>query len=612
MNSCQQNDESSINFILFVFSGVLSVVLVVGDTWCAVTDPLRYHSRISYLKSWCLIGTVWIISILFSATSAFRSKWCIVELESNEEEHMYSSKTASLTGSNDSILIANIYALVFSCVYFTLIILIPFAVVCIMYWKIFSEARQSGLRMRRNGSSPLLQSSLNLHNTGMNATSLTENQRYPSLFDVSGADAITMKIDSKQYAIEDGQLKSIEKRKLSTPTVATHQYRRYLDIPENEEQTQSDFIQRERTKSEKSLNGFKPKLSQFRRNFSARHLVDQPSDVYQASTLFSKSCNLSRILTGEMRQVHSSPNLQKLSNLDLLQKMSYSVNDRSTTSINQASQQPQNSPRALSYMISIRHRLSNASSIFKYREESRAARIGIVVVAMFMISYLPYGLMILLQGRITFIPNASLCSILVLLIANISSPFIFAYRNRRIRRAVCRLFGVDTKPNSYLQKQRMQLKNSQSTNGNAKHVRIHRNLSASNFSLNMLPYKLAASSMLPIQSAKIDENALSYSNGSVLVPIDDVEIESNENTISCINSIDGIENRAKKVISNDVNNNRAANQLDNEDSTKVHKEKMSIFQRMRSNVSRKSVSCDDNEIVDQTIESKHNTEDNVV
>lgn len=106
-------------------------------------------------------------------------------------------------------------------------------------------------------------------------------------------------------------------------------------------------------------------------------------------------------------------------------------------------------------MTSIRHRLSNASSIFKYREESRAARISILVVIMFLFSYFPYGLLVLLQGRATFYANSSCLGVLFLLIANISSPFIFAYRNRRVRRGVCRLFGVDTKTNERLQKQRL-------------------------------------------------------------------------------------------------------------------------------------------------------------
>jgi len=47
--------------------GALAVLLVVGDTWCAVTDPLRYHSRISGVKTWIFIALTWVVGILFGA-----------------------------------------------------------------------------------------------------------------------------------------------------------------------------------------------------------------------------------------------------------------------------------------------------------------------------------------------------------------------------------------------------------------------------------------------------------------------------------------------------------------------------------------------------------------
>lgn len=446
-----------------------------------------------------------------------------------------------------------------------------------MYWMIFSEARQSGQRMRRNGSSPLLQSSLNLNSSSVTPIPIPINdtQRYPSLFDVSTGDAITMKIDANP-----------QRRKSITPPVATHQYRRYLDLPD------AQFIDNDQMRSDKCLNAPKqPKMCQLQRNFSARQLVD-----CQTPTFLSKSCNIGRMLTNEMRQVHSSPNLQRLANFDMLHKYPYCLNDRSTSNISQtSSQQQQTPPKALSYMISIRHRLSNASSIFKYREESRAARIGIVVVVIFLISYIPYGLSLLLQGRVTFIGNASVCHIVFLLIANIALPFVFAYRNRRVRRGVCRLFGVDTKSNSYLQKQRMQLRGqvngaAAANNGHAKRVRIHRNLSASNFSLNMLPYKLAAQSMLPIQTmAKVDEISVttlptSYaSSGSVLVPIDDVEFEGTD-TIAPLNA----PNSHRSVTAGDdgvrdINNNNTTTAT-----PKLHKDTLSLFQLIRGNPLRKS------------------------
>lgn len=528
---------------------MLSVLLVVGDTWCAVTDPLRYHSKISYLKSWLLISSVWIFGILFTALSALRTTWCVIEMEDIDNSN---TPTKLLKGFMSSSGLDNIYAMAFSFVFFIIIILIPFFLTCFMYWNIFSEARQSSQRMRRNGSSPLLQSSLNLQNSSANTISLNESQRYPSLFDVSTVDALTMKIDDKRPAIDECKSTEQHKKHSDQPT-GIHQYRKFLDIPIIEEQT-SHATKQERTKSERSLTNLKPtSISQIRCNISKRQLdsFDNPYDAYQIPTHLVKNPNFGRMVTGTIRQVQSSPNLQKLSSSDLLHKIPISLNNRSTASINQTAQQASNSPRALSYMISIRHRLSNASSIFKYREESRAARIGFLVVAMFVLSYLPYGLLILCQGRVTFIPNASLCSIICLLIANMSSPFIFAYRNRRVRRGICRLFGIELKSN-HLHKQRLRLRNSQAIGGNSnKHVRIHHNLSASNYSLNILPYKIPSHSMLSLKQC---EQYLSASNtGSVLVPIDDVETNINDCTTQIKEPNETIKNGTQTI--SDINNN---------------------------------------------------------
>lgn len=443
-------------FFLYCFiAGGLSVLLVVGDTWCAVTDPLRYHSRISYAKSWLLIASVWIVGILVALASSLRGDCSLRIIDSvyfiNED-------------------IDSIYDLIYSCIFFMLIIVVPICTVCVMYWKIFSEARQSGMRMRRNGSSPLLQSSLNLSQTQMacHESALCESNRCPSLSDI---DVLTMKID------ETNKLNAMK----SNQMVGTHQYRRFLDIPKTKKCSSDD---------EKSPT-LKNKLAYFKSS--------------------NNSAATTEMTNGQMRQVHSSPNLQKLTNLDGVQKITCCSVNHSASNINNPVQQHQEqqqqsttqaSPKALSYMISIRHRLSNASSIFKYREESRTARISTLVVVMFLLSFFPFGLLVLMQSRIFFVANASLLSILFLLIGNVTSPFIFAYRNRRIRRGICRLFGVDAKPNNYLQKQRMQLRNEMATNAsaqNAKQVRIHRNLSASNFSLNLMPYKIGGSAnMLPM------------------------------------------------------------------------------------------------------------------
>lgn len=379
----------------------MSVLLVVGDTWCAVTDPLRYHTRVSELKAWIFIAATWFISILFGIASAFRNEIFSHNVGTTMTNF---SETSAHLNNIDRQFNDNLFNLIFSCIYFIVIILVPIGLVCGMYWKIFTEARQNGLRMRQNGSSPLLQSALNLA-----AASAVVHQNCAPSNSIVSSTGLTMKID-----------KNIHTAKSTTPPTNT---RRYLEIPKVNS----------KDKNQNVLMTFVEPLrtdQQIRRNVSARHLMllEQQSE------------------TTSLRHVHSTPNLLK--------------SQEQQSNHNTVPPTVHIPPKALGYMTSIRHRLSNASSIFKYREESRAARISILVVIMFLVSYFPYGMLILLQERAIFIDNSSLLPVCFVVIANLSSPFIFAYRNKRVRRGVCRLFGIDAKTNERLQKHRKTLRQS--------------------------------------------------------------------------------------------------------------------------------------------------------
>lgn len=504
--------------ILFI-SGGLSVMLVVGDTWCAITDPLRYHSRVSGLKSWILIATTWLVSIIFCIASALRRDCRLITSEitttlrkinwgsiADESESSLmippSSTSVSVRMTGDSFDFNDTYDLCYSCTFFVVIILAPICLVCAMYWKIFSEARQNSLRMRQNGSSPLLQSALNLVTVSAQLTKQAPHERSCSIIgeeDSNNADSlnssnlnvihITLRRNSMiADASPTHSIKVHEKNMQQNPTklhASTYKIntlgrqRRYLEIPKiNEFHSRQPFFRRDYTNDTDCVYKYRA------------HSVFETSALYCPSKV--GTCN-------ELRQVHSTPDLQEtnselvlLSNANQISlKLPVKKENHSTGSIENhgdtmasiATRRPSicEPPKALSYMNSIRHRLSNASSIFKYREESRAARISILVVIMFLFSYFPYGLLVMLQGRVTFYANSSCLAVLFLLIANISSPFIFAYRNRRVRRGVCRLFGVDAKTNERLQKQRIIMHSSLRTNScrerkrKTKFVRINRN-----------------------------------------------------------------------------------------------------------------------------------------
>lgn len=467
-------------FSFYSLPGGLSVVLVVGDTWCAVTDPLRYHSRISGLKSWIMITSTWFISILFCIASAFRSdcRLITIKITSTLQNAYWRQTSAAVTDqqyiesaeetSHETIEFNEMYNLIYSCTFFVVIILLPICLVCAMYWKIFSEARQNGLRMRQNGSSPLLQSALNLATV-------------PSLPMDTGCSVIGEEDDDEDGCIVSTLLPAMRRNSIASPhhvsinlnytkpilikmhaptgKVSRHVYqqhhRRYLEIPKFVNDIPQYVTATSMTlENDRNHNSLSSTESMPAKSFNGHNLME--FDRFPA-------LSTQRAANGKLRQVHSTPDLQKSANSALLAARETSADHNkkihSTGSIHTTFPvQPPSictPPKALSYMTSIRHRLSNASSIFKYREESRAARISILVVIMFLFSYFPYGLLVLLHGRVTFIANSSFLGVLFLLIASTSSPFIFAYRNRRVRRGVCRLFGVDSKTNERLQKQRI-------------------------------------------------------------------------------------------------------------------------------------------------------------
>lgn len=406
--------------------GALSVLLVVGDTWCAVTDPLRYHSRISGVKAWVLIALTWALGILFGVMSAFRGlNFETATLIGKQKRYALSEQIEIFSVTSNTI-----FSMIFACIYFIVIILLPFGFVCGMYWRIFSEARENGLRMRQNGSSPLLQSALNLSHGHHHTNSLCVQRN--SISGASTTGGLQMQIDHKRNRRDStvtiaASAEKPQRRTSSTPPPSLP------PLAEPDELSAADRNQNNILLTLSTASG------EIKRNYSVRQLPllgRSSQDLIAADRLHG------------IRQVHSSPNLHKYTTMQHSSLTGIDATSPLRHIPHQALQIPtiHASPKALSYMTSIRHRLSNASSLFKYREESRAARISILVVIMFLVSYLPYGFLVLLQEKvIKDFPHSTQLAIFMILLANLSSPFIFAYRNKRVRRGVKRLFGLDAR-----------------------------------------------------------------------------------------------------------------------------------------------------------------------
>lgn len=424
-NIMERYQSCSLDFVVAV--SVLSMLLVVMDTFIAVTDPLRYHSRISDLKAWILIGLCWIIGISVGIASALQSS---AELLSNEN--------ISSGGC--------VYNTMFLLTYFLSIILTPFLLVILMYWRIFTEARESGQRMRQNGSSPLLQSALNLATSATSGHQQQQQQQNsqnlqnhspllpspqclllvtsPSLTSCkqiqqqqlqqsalnkqktsdnnilsstntsnngksvttppSTTDGLTMRIDKQDYYGVNNNLNqhdnyhqlpfSSETKTflLSSPPIlgALNETEKCLnemnsndddDDDENEKLTKQS---RQHQNILLTLTTACEAAATVKRNQSEKHLLTEDSS-------FFTSHDELKLL--ELRQVRSSPNLQLNTSFEHHERRM--IQPQETLELPQSVQA---SPKALRYMNSLRHRLSNASSLFKYREEGRAARISIL------------------------------------------------------------------------------------------------------------------------------------------------------------------------------------------------------------------------------------------
>uniref|UniRef100_A0A1B0GEZ7 G-protein coupled receptors family 1 profile domain-containing protein n=1 Tax=Glossina morsitans morsitans TaxID=37546 RepID=A0A1B0GEZ7_GLOMM len=435
--------------------GAMGVLLVVGDTWCAITDPLRYHSRISGLKSWILIALTWLMGLVFGALSAFRE----IDFESDtvvNKHKRFIMETAtffSLSSTN------NIFSMIFSCLYFVIIILLPFGFVCGMYWRIFSEARGNGLRMRQNGSSPLLQSALNLTHAHQAVT-----QQYTNSL------CMHRNSISSNSSHGGGLQMQIDLPKRTSPACHRRDSAAKVLLPPISDDGQSD--ENDALSDGKPSNEQRPQhiiltlqtaSGEIKRNYSARQLelLDTTSQDF---------CD-NHHLPG-IRQVHSSPNLQR------------------TGTLPQLDEEEIYSPHLLG-----RHLPQNLPS-------SRAARISILVVIMFLVSYLPYGFLVLLQSRV---PSAnfeasSQLAIFMILLANMSSPFIFAYRNKRVRRGVKRFMHLE----GVCGEKQMQRQNSNSCRSNNTH-KYNTNLKRNSSKIST--YSTTSARFLTPQSSVISNGA---------------------------------------------------------------------------------------------------------
>ncbi|XP_023289298.1 uncharacterized protein LOC105696617 [Orussus abietinus] len=185
---------------LVTTSSVLSVLLIAVDQYFAVVDPLRYRTRIDKLKCGVLIGSIWVIALIFGFLAGLnphpRSLWlscsaendsiAIDDVQTRIDVFRRSNWTAGTVFEEPHLKFQNIskfpgedlleefpvlgdeprpswweylsYGLVYTLSYGLLVYLVPFAGVCWTYVRIYSAARRNSERTRRTGSRPILSS----------------------------------------------------------------------------------------------------------------------------------------------------------------------------------------------------------------------------------------------------------------------------------------------------------------------------------------------------------------------------------------------------------------------------------------------------------------------
>lgn len=134
-------------------------------------------------------------------------------------------------------------------------------------------------------------------------------------------------------------------------------------------------------------------------------------------------------------KVHSAPEFSSLG-----QEKSFVIGDDKNRKVSRTP----SDRSSHSFISNLKHKISNAS-VFKYREETRAAKISIIVIFLVLVCYLPYGITLVLCSKCIEVNTSQIfnyLSLILLVFSNIISPFLFGYRNKRVKREICKMFNL--------------------------------------------------------------------------------------------------------------------------------------------------------------------------
>ncbi|XP_058799355.1 alpha-2B adrenergic receptor [Phymastichus coffea] len=467
---------------LVTTSSILSVLLIGIDQYLAVVDPLRYRTRIDKLKCGLLILAVWLIALTFGSLASFnpqpRGLWklCspgtldetqsrdstnVVEYQDKIREPINESAEAAFPASHagepDSAAIKVSYGMVYALLYAVLGYLVPFATMCWIYVSIYMAARHNSERTRRTGSRPVLTSgsfSEESGHRGPDSPSLEDVRRIPKISSLSSIDEnseatpsqaeppVIFTVGSQDHpakvpsdrqpvaaAVADhcsgNGAASDESRKNSQDLTyeemmlgCKHPYEyedddlvRSSDEEEEEEEEEEEQQQQQQQQQHRDHHEFEPLSSGDR---PAQGSVSVNFDLAESehSRMLGTPAQPPPIVTitppGQKPAVPRAPSSKTTHN----------------------------------YIHNLKHRISNGS-LFKYREETRAARISALVIVMGLICWTPYVYALLwrnLQSQTARSDKLDGLALGFLVLATYVSPLLFGYRSKRVKRELRKFF----------------------------------------------------------------------------------------------------------------------------------------------------------------------------
>ncbi|KAE8744432.1 hypothetical protein FOCC_FOCC008907 [Frankliniella occidentalis] len=376
-------------------ASILGVLLIAVDQYYAVVDPLRYHSKVDGVRSVGMLAAAWLCALLAGVLGALEPRgaglWASCDTSPVPAAVL---ARAGIPGEDDldnpgteDAVVVSLYRRVYAAVFAVLVFIVPFAALCWIYVSISSAAHRNSQRTRRNGSGSVAPSTpppeLSCSECGVRSVGPTPSST------LSGHAG--------------------HARAAAGP----------LGLPVSRSAPAMDAVAAEAAAGEAGHQRQQLQLPASRRSSVTSSADDAASCGDSVST-----CGLART----ERRRSSCPHAHAV-----------------TVTI---SPPPPLAVRSASAWLvsSLRCRISNAS-LFRYREEGRAARVSAIVVVMALGCWAPYVAVLVLHAALPAASPATsrlprhldALALAALAAAVCISPCLFAFRNRRVQKEVRRV-----------------------------------------------------------------------------------------------------------------------------------------------------------------------------